>query len=549
MSESLNNKTITINSNKLVQHKTKFKSIAVYNDEDYESNIVELINETYEGTSLSLKQESDPEDTNKLYITPDWSGTAPEGLGYIWKIIAADGYSEIGNMDSNITFNEENTQLTIINKANINQFIVVSVVAMSNGIFAAQSDPITIYGLGAAVTYNDWWNLLESEANGKNDGIYRLEDNGNKIVGINADLIKTGALCVGEKPSIDQETGKVTDWGENILYAAIDGPVKSESDPIVGLAGWTVDKQSIFKSGTHILSNDDVVLKSLVSTNQFSPVRFAAGGPNLGVTKEQISCVKDSAFINNGNNNISFEITYPDTFNYTQISNMKINQLTYRYPDSNVLEGYTDVSITEDEINNIIFTYIDGNLTISGTFNVGSAVTQVSSITVDISFDGVGYREYSSNFAVLEDGSLYANAAEIQGILKADAGSKIGGLTIEEDSIGISDESNMVGFKNTSITDAEIKTSVVQAGKVKLGDTDSFGDIEKVAGYKFDKNKGHGQKVYFSWYDPANIDPTSNGIIFFITESHLGYQLLTDNSREQKAIRLKDLIDSNQNSN
>lgn len=541
MSESLNNKTITINPNKLVQYKTKFKSIAVYNDEDYESNIVELINETYEGTSLSLKQESDPEDTNKLYITPDWSGTAPEGLSYIWKIIAADGYSEIGNTDSNITFDEENTKLTIINKANINQFIVVSIVAMSNGIFAAQSDPITIYGLGAAVTYNDWWDLLESEANEKNDGIYRLEDNGNKIVGINADLIKTGALCVGEKPSIDQETGKVTDWGENILYAAIDGPVKSESDPIVGLAGWTVDKQSIFKNGTHILSNDDIVLKSLVSTNQFSPVRFAAGGPNLGTTKEQISCVKDSAFTKDGNNNISFEITYPYTLDYTQISNMKINQLTYRYPDSNVLEGYTDVSITEDKINNIIFTYIDGNFTVSGTFNVGSTVTQVSSITVDISFDGAGYREYSSNFAVLEDGSLYANAAEIQGILKADAGSKIGGLTIGEDSIGISDNDHPNQIK-TIIKESDIETRYIKSQYIGMGESQNFVDIGREI-YDFSTvSSDFGKSVYLSWFVPGA--DANNSTMFFITDSHFCYIDQIDNIvGSVKAVRLKDLID------
>lgn len=529
MSESLNNKTITINSNKLVQHKTKFKSIAVYNDEDYESNTVELINETYEGTSLSLKQESDPEDTNKLYITPNWSGTAPGDLSYIWKIIAADGYSEIESTDSNITFDEENTKLTINNKANINQFIVISVVAMSNSIFAAQSDPITIYGLGAAVTYNDWWNLLESEANEKNDGIYRLEDNyGNKIVGINADLIKTGALCVGEKPSIDQETGKVTDWGENILYAAIDGPVKSESDPIVGLAGWTVDKQSISKNGVFLYSGEEKTEKSLIASGN-SPVRFGVS------TFQEFVCSSDEDF-SGGVATLRSEKT-PWVGNKI-IINSALTGVAYQ--GMNQMGQITEGQFLGWEIKEKVASYVkEGD---QGFYEVKINIivdtTQcdnIKNLSINIKVE--------TFYKVLEDGSFYASAAEISGILTANAGSKIGGLTIGEDSIGISDNNHPNQIK-TIIKESDIETRYIKSQQVGMGKSQNFVDIGAKI-YDFSKLSGIGSSVYLSWYIPG--EQQDNSTMFFITDSHFGCIDQVGGSEMDlgtlKAVRLKDLID------
>lgn len=66
---------------------------------------------------------------------------------------------------------------------------------------------------GTATTYDDLWNALNDSAKKDASGIYPLGDG---YIGINADLIKTGALCVGETPQFKDDV--VTDWKNNVLY-------------------------------------------------------------------------------------------------------------------------------------------------------------------------------------------------------------------------------------------------------------------------------------------------------------------------------------------
>jgi hypothetical protein len=51
---------------------------------------------------------------------------------------------------------------------------------------------------GVATTYDDLWAALDEKSNADSayGGIYTIDDNGNKYIGINADLIKTGAFKV-----------------------------------------------------------------------------------------------------------------------------------------------------------------------------------------------------------------------------------------------------------------------------------------------------------------------------------------------------------------
>lgn len=66
---------------------------------------------------------------------------------------------------------------------------------------------------GTATTYDDLWNALNDSAKKDASGIYPLGDG---YIGINADLIKTGALCVGDTPQFKDDV--VTDWKNNVLY-------------------------------------------------------------------------------------------------------------------------------------------------------------------------------------------------------------------------------------------------------------------------------------------------------------------------------------------
>jgi hypothetical protein len=66
------------------------------------------------------------------------------------------------------------------------------------------------------------------------DGIYPLDGH----IGINATAIKTGAICVGNPPTVNNE-GKITNWNENVFYADINGDV-------VHLAGWKVTNDMLY---------------------------------------------------------------------------------------------------------------------------------------------------------------------------------------------------------------------------------------------------------------------------------------------------------------
>ena len=104
-----NNSIIKISSDELVQYKNKIKSIAIYNEEIYESEIVELINEDNAGFgTLVLKAEATA-DKKGLILSPDWiNGNARADVAYTWQALAPDGYTDlIKNEDENISLDNE----------------------------------------------------------------------------------------------------------------------------------------------------------------------------------------------------------------------------------------------------------------------------------------------------------------------------------------------------------------------------------------------------------------------------------------------------------
>lgn len=112
-------------------------------------------------------------------------------------------------------------------------------------------------GSNATVNYNNIWAAFEAEIgeNGsstdekkeKKKGIipFKTED-GEKYLGLNADLIQTGAISVGQRPDFTYSptTGEaiLSDAKDNVFYAEISG---DDNPKPVCIAGWQVTKEGI----------------------------------------------------------------------------------------------------------------------------------------------------------------------------------------------------------------------------------------------------------------------------------------------------------------
>ena len=144
MTGKQNNSIVEIKPNELVQHKNKFKSIAIYKEEQYEST-VELVNENYKEQALTLSTSSDGNDTNKLYVTAELAKDPKSVVSYEWKVVGVDGITNlIDEKDAN--FSVDNNELTIKNQWDIKKFITIQAFAYnSNGIYIASSDILTVY--------------------------------------------------------------------------------------------------------------------------------------------------------------------------------------------------------------------------------------------------------------------------------------------------------------------------------------------------------------------------------------------------------------------
>ena len=150
MTTDKNNSIIKISSDELVQHKNKFKSIAIYNGEIYESEVVELINEANANFGTLVLEAEATGDKKGLILSPDWkNGNAPTGVTYTWKALAADGYTDlIENEDINISLDNEQNTLTILDQAQLTSAITVTAIAYKQNIFVAQSTPHTVFEKG-----------------------------------------------------------------------------------------------------------------------------------------------------------------------------------------------------------------------------------------------------------------------------------------------------------------------------------------------------------------------------------------------------------------
>ena len=129
------------------------------------------------------------------------------------------------------------------------------------------------------ITYDDMWGALNTaveEDTGLKVGVYPFTigegENAVKCLGINADLIKTGALCVGDTPDFNEETGEVVNWKNNVLYAAMDMP-EDGSIPLVHFAGWKAEPSVLSSTSEKVqLRTND----ALTVFGYTSPVRICS---------------------------------------------------------------------------------------------------------------------------------------------------------------------------------------------------------------------------------------------------------------------------------
>lgn len=144
MTGKQNNSIIEINSNELVNHINKFKSIAIYQGEQYEAAPVELINDMYNGQSLIIESTTIQGDATGLLIRPIMT-KAPAGTRYDWKVIGADGFTDLLMSEDQDNFEISDSGLKIKNQWNIKKFLTVQAIAYSNNIYVAHSNVLTVY--------------------------------------------------------------------------------------------------------------------------------------------------------------------------------------------------------------------------------------------------------------------------------------------------------------------------------------------------------------------------------------------------------------------
>lgn len=195
---------------------------------------------------------------------------------------------------------------------------------------------------------------------------------------------------------------KILDDGTLYSKAAdIEGKIKAEDGEI---GGWNISENAIFKDSMYLYSSNSIVDRSLVRDDETSPIRLSIGnGASLEYT--HIGYIPSE----------QFSISY-DT-GYTQVTN--------------VSAVVTDCQDEQAEL----YVVDNGVSVVGGVISVNLAVGNTDSQWPAAGYQVlITYDTITSPFRVLEDGSLYARAAEIEGVIKATDGS-IGGWQINSNAL------------------------------------------------------------------------------------------------------------------
>ena len=205
---------------------------------------------------------------------------------------------------------------------------------------------------------------------------------------------------------IEDSNLKVLDDGSLYASAAkITGDITATSGSFTGqiyaqaggnIGGWQIDSNGIHKGDTRLFSSDNIVCGSLVDTTDISPIRLAIG---RAATSKTITIRAQSV-----NGNINHTEFFPEELiSVTVISSTDPN-------------GYED----EYELHTNI---VSNGFVVYGE-HYGGPATGDATIVVECVY-------YDYMVKALDDGSLYASAAQITGNIIA-TGGEIGGFVIED---------------------------------------------------------------------------------------------------------------------
>lgn len=216
---------------------------------------------------------------------------------------------------------------------------------------------------------------------------------------------------------------KVLDDGSLYASAAnIEGKISSNEGQI---AGWNITNKGLSKDSMSLLTDDTITAQSLV-TNQNSPVRVAIGNA-VEVHYENSNIAASSGHIR------GYHIDFPDGL----ISSISIVSLTDARGSS-----YLNPKATIDEDKH--------GFSITGAHPSSSSST-TATLVADIVYNDVDKSKSDYHFRVLDDGSMYASAANISGTINTTGGT-IGGFTITENSITAKKEYFNGGTGTASLT-------------------------------------------------------------------------------------------------
>ena len=305
--------------------------------------------------------------------------------------------------------------------------------------------------------------------------------------------IQGGILQIGSKNNEETHTWISSDGVLNASGANINGKITAIDGSI---GGWDITEDRIDKNGVVGMSSSDVSYVSLVDEDTLSPIRFYAGSQNEmlefkntetltftstgetltqtitlseqeqsmykvvgakcltttklhsgSVSNQTVSVVTDTRLDGIGGESV---FSYSGSVTLTLLPTWVLKEhITTMYATNNKVSltylgnGQVQVLATSDNAN----TEVTDKVTIEYSFTETLDIdTTYDDTTVSVVFNpqiiGVEYNidiEYilgvtKPNFMVLEDGSLYASAAEISGKIEADKGS-IGGWDITSNGI------------------------------------------------------------------------------------------------------------------
>ena len=317
------------------------------------------------------------------------------------------------------------------------------------------------------------------------DGIYTVEgNNGTNYIGINASAINTGSLKVTDgtntifNANISDKKVDIAGWNiskdqisksgtalcsgsisknslvtsgstspiricagygissisdskflvlnDGSLYASaasIEGNVTANSGSI---GGWNIDKQSLYKNDVGLYTDDNLTTNSLVTSGSTSPIRICAGLP-------QINSQGQLAEFSVGRISSSGDFTVIKT----------ATDITYFYAERNENQVSLDITGAPYSISaTAVKMKIGKHIEILSLVASQTKVTAASNSIYNVMVSGTPTTTYyisknaferffvlDSKFKVLEDGSLYASAASIEGNINATSG-KIGNFEI-----------------------------------------------------------------------------------------------------------------------